>query len=71
MKTVTAFCTDANDYESTMWVEAFEVPDDATVESMKQIARERCAEDWGYDVDDVQFVGLASGNVDIIVWEDV
>ena len=71
MKTYTAFCTDANDYKSTTWIEDIEVDDSLTLQEAAHIARQQCADAWEYDIDDVHCLGLAEGSINILFWEDV
>ena len=75
MRTYTAFCQQS-DGRGTIWIDTVEVEDDpqdcdATIEAAKLAAREACANDWGWDFDDVHCLGLAVGNVEIAEWEDL
>ena len=68
MKAFTAFCQDL-DGSGTVWIASFEAPNLAAA---KQLAREKCAADWGYeDPDHVHVLGIAKGNVNILHWEDI
>lgn len=62
----TAFCREA-DGSGTTWIGPCEGD---TPEEALEDARESCASDWGFDVEDVKCIGLAAGDVDIVLWED-
>ena len=66
MKTYTAFCQSA-DGTGTIWISALEAA--CEVAAMTK-ARSQCADEWGYDIDDVHCLGLAAGDVDILHWCD-
>lgn len=66
MAAFTVFCRDA-DGTGTTWISAIGAPD---VETAKTRARNRCAEDWDCDAEDVSVVGVAAGDVTILEWED-
>ena len=67
MPIYTAFCRDA-DGSGTTWIEDV---DASNVEAAKDLARIKCARDWGYEVDDVVCIGIAEGDVKILFWQDV
>ena len=63
----TVFCVDKNASGGTTWIGA------ATATSAQEAARlgrTECAEDWGYEEDDVRVLGVAGGDVDILFWDD-
>ncbi len=62
----TAFCREA-DGSGTIWIGSCQGD---SIEEAQQDARELCANDWGYAVEDVACIGLAAGDVDIVFWED-
>uniref|UniRef100_A0A6M3M272 Uncharacterized protein n=1 Tax=viral metagenome TaxID=1070528 RepID=A0A6M3M272_9ZZZZ len=66
-KQYTAFCQQS-DGKGTIWIDTVTAsgPMDAIGE-----ARAKCANDWEYDVEDVHCLGLATGNVEIVYWEDL
>lgn len=75
MRIYTAFCQ-STDGRGTIWIDTVEVEDnpedpDATVAAAKRTAREACANDWEYDVEDVHCLGLAVGSVEIAEWDDL
>lgn len=65
MSLYTVFCQAAGG-NGTIWVstvEAENLPDAV------QRGREQCVVDWGYSVD-VHVLGVAAGDVEILMWED-
>lgn len=67
MNTYTAFCQQANG-RGTIWIEKVEA---ATTEEAIEVARQSCADAWEYDdVEDVHCLGLATGDIQIVHWED-
>lgn len=63
----TAFCQQASG-GGTIWIETVEAPDQ---DSAIELARTTCASEWGYDREDVHVLGLALGNVNILMWDDI
>lgn len=64
----TAFCQDTSG-RGTIWIDKVEA---STVEDAKNLAREACADDWGYeDASQIHVLGIARGNVEIADWEDL
>lgn len=66
-QTYTAFCQDI-DGRGTIWISDVEAD---SPESAAGEAREKCAEDWGCDVEGVHCLGIAEGNVNILLWDDL
>jgi hypothetical protein len=50
-----------------MWIGSFEADG---VDEAKLKAPGVCAEDWGCAESEVALIGLAAGDVQILVWED-
>lgn len=65
--TFTVFCQDA-DGGGTIWIDGVEADNK---ESAIEQGRAACAEDWGFDVDNVHCLGLAAGDVKILQWDDL
>ena len=64
MKTYTVFCQPATASCSTWIGRVFALtPKDAA-----DVALADCADDWGYDVEDVCLLGIAEGDVKILEW---
>lgn len=57
----------ADDRTGTMWIGSVDA-EDIGVAKIK--AYEACASDWGCDADDIIVVGVASGDVEILEWDD-
>lgn len=73
MRTFTAFCQQA-DGKGTIWISDVEVDGndvEEAAEAAVEAAIKACAEEWGYDEDDVHCLGLAAGSVDIVYWDDL
>jgi hypothetical protein len=66
MKTYTVFCT-GYDHMGTTWIGYVRVEDE---EQARTQGRIQCAEDWGYDVEDVTLLGIIEGEAKIICWND-
>ena len=66
-KTFTAFCQDANG-TGTIWIDKVQA---TSIEKAATVARETCAQDWGCDPEQVHCLGLATGDVQIVHWEDL
>jgi hypothetical protein len=66
MPTFTAFCQEKG-ASGTIWIDQVEAEsaDLATLE-----AGLKCAADWGFEPCDVWVLGIARGNVEILIWED-
>jgi hypothetical protein len=67
MSIYTAFCQQASG-GGTIWIEQVQAAD---VEEATTVAKQACAEAWEYDLDDVHVLGIAAGNVDILLWDDL
>lgn len=66
MNTYTVFCQDA-DGTGTTYITSVTAP---TIEEAKELAREKCAEDWSCSVSQVRVLGVAEGEVNILEWAD-
>ena len=64
MNTYTAFCQQANG-EGTTWIGRIFA---LTPKDAADVALADCADDWGYDVEDVCLLGIAEGDVKILHW---
>lgn len=62
----TVFCAEANG-QGTVWIDAIEADG---LEDAKAVGREKCANAWDCDIDDVDVIGVAEGDVNILFWED-
>lgn len=62
----TAFCRQANNCGTT-WISTVEAesPDEAAT-----VAVEKCATGWDHDPEDVSCIGIAEGDVNILMWDD-
>lgn len=67
MNTYTAFCQQASG-GGTIWIENVEAAD---LEEATAVAKQACAEAWEYDPEDVHVLGIAEGNVNILMWDDL
>ncbi|MFC6842338.1 hypothetical protein [Xanthomonas theicola] len=65
--TYTAFCRDVHRVHPSTWISKVEAVD---LEAAKQAAREECASDWMCEPADVAVMGMATGDVAILEWED-
>lgn len=66
VQTFTAFCQEA-DGTGTIWIQQVKAE---TIADATAAARRDCAEDWGFDVEQVHCLGLARGDCQIVHWED-
>lgn len=67
---VTAFCRETMNGGST-WIEVIGPFDPGTsLEEIKQSAVNRCADAWSYPAEFITCIGLAAGDIDIILWDD-
>lgn len=66
MNTYTGFCIH-KDGKGTTWINTVQA---SSIEAAQDTARDECAADWECSADDVQCIGIAAGNVDILFWED-
>ncbi|MBK6800385.1 MAG: hypothetical protein IPG83_02540 [Novosphingobium sp.] len=62
----TAFCQEA-DGTGTIWIQQVKAE---TIADATAAARRDCAEDWGFNVEQVHCLGLALGDCQIVHWED-
>ena len=69
----TAFCTDASDPGSTIWIDCVHVPLPFDVAAATAIAREACAFAWSYEdrIKDIHVLGFAEGDIRIVHWQDL
>lgn len=67
LRTYTAFCQQTNG-QGTTWISTVRATDGAEA---IDVARAQCAEEWGYAVEDVHVLGIAAGDVDILLWDDL
>ncbi len=71
---MTAFCKDA-DGNGTTWIGSITMPHEPEGESAYEeahaLARQACADDWGYsDAGDIICIGLIRGDAAILDWND-
>lgn len=67
MNTYTAFCQQASG-GGTVWIQTVEAKD---LDSAIDLAREECAADWEYALEDVHVLGVAAGSIEILMWDDL
>lgn len=67
VQTFTAFCQEA-DGTGTIWIQQVKAE---TIADATAAARRDCAENWGFDVDQVHCLGLAQGDCRIVHWQDL
>lgn len=69
MQTYTTFCRQADNIGTT-WIGSVEAPNETRA---ADLAVEACAADWGWQdrTEEIRVVGVASGNVEILYWEDI
>lgn len=67
MNTYTAFCQQASG-GGTIWIQRVEASDIAGADVL---AQSMCAHDWGCDLMDVHVLGIAAGDVEILLWNDL
>lgn len=68
MSKFTVFCQDI-DGTGTVWIDCVEAAD---IVAAQALALEACAADWGYGpTDDIAVLGVAEGDVKILVWNDL
>lgn len=65
----TAFCRQVGG-GGTTWVEAVESETPELSEVM-DIARKACADAWECDPEDIHVLGIAEGDVSILLWADI
>ena len=66
MNKYTIFCREASG-EGTMFIQS------AEAETWQEAAREvlaDCSVEWGMDSDEINVIGVASGDIEIIDWDD-
>lgn len=66
MATFTAFCQETGG-GGTIWISSVEAPD---AQAACTVAAVECATEWGCDVEDVWVLGIAEGDINILIWED-
>lgn len=67
--TFTAFCQEKSG-RGTIWISDVEVDENDVVLATEE-AIEQCADDWGYDMDDIHCLGLIEGSVSPVYWDDL
>ena len=68
----TAFCTDRDQQPTTVWIDTVECPDGTLIPDVETMARQQCRENWEYDnIELIHCLGLAKGDVEIVMWEDL
>lgn len=67
MTVYTGFCQEVTG-KGTIWIGAIEA--DTQDEAINK-ARAECAVDWTCHEEDIHVLGLAEGDVNILVWEDI
>lgn len=65
--TYTGFCQDVSG-EGTIWIDHVNADNE---EDAMNLAREACANDWDFELEQVHVLGLAEGNINILFWEDL
>jgi hypothetical protein len=67
LRTYTAFCQQTNG-KGTIWVSTVKAMDgDAAID----VARADCAAEWGFAIEDVHVLGIAAGDVEILLWDNL
>lgn len=66
-KTYTVFCQEASGL-GTIWISAVTAVDQ---EEAEEVGRAECAKDWERDESDVHVLGVATGDVEILMWDDL
>jgi hypothetical protein len=66
MNTYTVFCKEKSG-EGTTWIDAVQA---TSMDLAKLIALERCAKDWSWDQEDIEVIGVAAGDVQILEWDN-
>jgi hypothetical protein len=66
-ETYTAFCQHVSG-RGTIWIDKVEGDD---INDACERAAEACAADWECDPDTVHVLGLAKGDCEIVIWEDI
>lgn len=68
LKTYTVFCQERTG-KGTIWIDTVQAvdPDEAA-----SLGRTQCAKSWEfYDEDNVHVLGVASGDIEIVMWDDL
>jgi hypothetical protein len=68
-QTFTVFCEEDGS-QGTLWIDTVSVPPSTAHSEIALQARKKCANDWGYPVEDVTCIGIAVGDVTIAQWDD-
>ena len=66
-ETFTAFCQHVSG-RGTIWIDKVTADD---VNAACDAAAEACAADWETDTDEIHVLGLAKGDCEIVIWEDI
>lgn len=66
LQTFTAFCQEAGG-GGTIWIDQVQAE---SPELAADLAAINCAADWEFEPDAVHVLGIARGNVEILLWED-
>lgn len=67
MNTYTAFCQ-AVTGKGTIWICAIKAED---VDKASTLAQLTCSVDWSCEPENVHVLGIAAGDVDILLWNDL
>lgn len=67
MNTYTAFCQAATGH-GTIWIGSLDAAD---CEMAGNQSLCQCAEDWSMDADQIHLLGIAAGDVEILLWQDI
>lgn len=67
MNTYTAFCQQASG-KGTVWIDTVGA---ANQDEALEVARAGCAHDWNCEPDDIHVLGLAEGDINILMWDDI
>lgn len=67
MPKYTAFCQEITG-RGTIWIQTVDAKDP---EQAQEEAKVQCAEAWDMEPDAVHCLGIAEGDVNILIWEDI
>lgn len=69
----TAFCRKAS-ANSTTWIQIIEVPSEPQgnlIMRAGQVAKQKCAKDWGQQIENIHCLGLVRGKIEVAYWGDL